>query len=299
MWDQLWFCLREAEDPKVVVTTTPKALAHVKTLVNRARTDASVVLTKGRTVDNRANLSEAALAELDARYAGTRIGRQEMDAELLEDVEGALWTMTQIEAQRYDHDVHLRARGYVYDPDVPQELPTPMELLLPEMRKVVIAVDPAVTNTEDSDETGIVGVGVVGTATDAHGFILADRSGKLSPQQWAQRAVDLYYELEADAIVAEVNNGGDLVHEAIRNVDPTVRYRAVHASRGKRVRAEPVSQLYEQGRVHHVGMFPELEDQMTTWTPDDKDSPDRMDALVWGVSDLMVRRVAGSRASAA
>ena len=151
---------------------------------------------------------------------------------------------------------------------------------------MVVAIDPAVTSSEVSDETGIV---VVGVGYDDRGYVLADHSGRYTATQWASLAVGLYRKHHADRIVAEVNNGGDLVEAALRTVDRSVSFRAVHASRGKAIRAEPVAALYEQGRVSHVGVLKELEDQMVTWSPiSDKASPDRLDALVWGLTNLMV-----------
>jgi predicted phage terminase large subunit-like protein len=150
----------------------------------------------------------------------------------------------------------------------------------------VVAIDPAVTNSEESDETGIV---VAGLGTDGHGYVLDDFSGRYSPDGWARKAILAYHQWGADRVVAEVNNGGDLVATVLRTVDPNVSYSAVHASRGKVTRAEPVAALYEQRRVHHVGTFAELEDQLCQWTPGDTKSPDRLDALVWAVTELMVQ----------
>lgn len=253
-WDQLQFGLRLGDMPRTVVTTTPKPTRLVKALAERT----DVHVTRGATFDNAANLSAAALAELRARYEGTRMGRQELYGELLDDVEGALWTHAMI-------DDHRRP--------------------MPELVRVVTAIDPAVTSGEDSDETGII---VAGIGTDGDGYVVADRSGKFTPDAWARRAVAAHDEHQGDRVVAEVNNGGDLVELTLRAVDPSVPYRKVTASRGKRLRAEPVAALYEQGRIHHVGVFDKLEEQMLTWTPESGDSPDRLDALVWALTDLML-----------
>ena len=253
-WDQLQFGLRLGDMPRTVVTTTPKPTRLVKALAERT----DVHVTRGATFDNAANLSAAALAELRARYEGTRMGRQELYGELLDDVEGALWTHAMI-------DDHRRP--------------------MPELVRVVTAIDPAVTSGEDSDETGII---VAGIGTDGDGYVVADRSGKFTPDAWARRAVAAHDEHQGDRVVAEVNNGGDLVELTLRAVDPTVPYRKVTASRGKRLRAEPVAALYEQGRIHHVGVLTALEEQMLTWTPESGDSPDRLDALVWALTDLML-----------
>ncbi len=257
-YDQLRFGLRIGHHPRVVVTTTPRPTAIIRNLID----DPLSVVTRGRTADNRANLSPGVVAELERRYGGTRLGRQELDGEVLTDTPGALWTYGSFEG----------ARGRVDK--------------APDLRRVVVAIDPAVTSSEVSDETGIV---VVGVGYDDRGYVLADHSGRYTATQWASLAVGLYRKHHADRIVAEVNNGGDLVEAALRTVDRSVSFRAVHASRGKAIRAEPVAALYEQGRVSHVGVLKELEDQMVTWSPiSDKASPDRLDALVWGLTNLMV-----------
>lgn len=155
-----------------------------------------------------------------------------------------------------------------------------------DLQRIVVAIDPAVTSGEDADFTGIV---VAGKGVDGHGYVLDDLTCRLSPDGWARRAVTAYHKWGADRIIAEVNNGGDLVERVIHTVDPKVAFTAVHASRGKRTRAEPVAALYEQGRVFHVGMFPDLEDQMCNYTPDGYDgSPDRVDALVYALTELML-----------
>lgn len=254
-WDMLQFGLRLGASPRAVVTTTPKPVKLVRTLV----ADPTTVITRGSTFDNARNLAPSQLERLRTLYEGTRLGRQELYGELLTDTPGALWTVGMIDDARVER--------------------------APAMQRVVVAIDPAVTSGEDSDSTGIVAAGV---GVDGHLYVLHDRTCRESPERWARRAVDLYDEVEGDRIVAEVNNGGDLVEAVLRTVDPSVPVRKVHASRGKRMRAEPVAALYEQGRVHHVGGLPELEDQMTTWTPDSADSPDRLDALVWALTDLAV-----------
>jgi phage terminase large subunit-like protein len=253
---QLSMATRMGIRPRMVVTTTPKPTVLVKDLASRP----SVHITRGRTWDNAANLSEAALEELRHTYEGTRLGRQELEGELLLDTPGALWT-----------DVMIG--------DARVEVP-------PDMDRIVVAIDPAVTSGEESDLTGIV---VVGKCRDQF-YVLEDSSGRHTPDGWARVAVGLADKYQADRVVAEVNNGGDLVERVMREVDRDIAYRAVRASRGKRVRAEPVAALYEQGRVHHVGYFPDLEAQLCDWTPDSPVSPDRMDALVWAVTDLMASK---------
>lgn len=256
-WSMLMMGLRLGDDPRCVVTTTPKPRTMLKDLMGSPHTH----LTRGATFDNLDNLAPQFRDQIIARYEGTRLGRQELHGEYLEDIEGALWQRQMIDAARIDHEG------------------------MPDLVRIVVAIDPAVTSGEDSDETGIV---VVGADANDHYYVLEDATCRLSPLGWAQRAVTAYRDWKADRIVAEVNNGGDLVEATIRQVDRNVPYRAVHASRGKRVRAEPVSALYEQGRVHHVGEHAELEDQMCNFVPDVSDgSPDRVDALVWGVTDLM------------
>lgn len=256
-WDNLQLGLRLGQHPRVMATTTPKPLRALRELI--AETDTHV--TRGSTYENVGNLAPSFRERILRKYEGTRLGRQELHAELLEDVEGALWTWAMIDDARV--------------PRVDRDT----------LERIVVAVDPAVTSNASSDETGIVAVGKRGE----HAFVLRDASMRGTPLEWATAAVELYHELGADALVAETNNGGDLVQTVIRQLDRTVRFRSVTASRGKQSRAEPVVALYEQQRVHHATVMPELEEQLTTWTVDAKTSPDRMDALVWGVSELLLR----------
>lgn len=264
-WDNLMLGLRLGIKPRVLVTGTPKPVRLVRELLDqRAR---GVVVTRGSTYANRENLAASFFEDIVAKYEGTRLGRQELNAELLDDTPGALWVRTMIDRDR-------RKAGEV-----------------PELVRVVVGVDPAVTSGDDADETGIV---VAGKGVDGHAYVLHDRSCRLSPDGWAKRAVAAYEETKAARIIAEVNNGGDLVEAVIRTVRTSdglpVSYRAVRASRGKRVRAEPIAALYEQGKVHHIGCFAELEDQMCNFTPETAESPDRLDALVWALTDLMGTR---------
>jgi phage terminase large subunit-like protein len=254
-WNQLQFGLRLGNAPKTLVTTTPKAMQLVRDLSKRD--DGSVHIVRGSTFDNAANLAASALRELKARYEGTRLGRQELMGELLEDVEGALWTGSMIEEARVDK--------------------------APELRRVVVAIDPSGGSASSNDEQGIV---VAGEGVNGEYYVLADRSVKLSPAGWARVAIDAYREFDADRIVAEKNFGGEMVESTIRQIEYNVPVRMVSASRGKAQRAEPIAALYEQGRVHHVGVFPQLEEQMATWTPTAGVSPDRMDALVWALTEL-------------
>lgn len=251
-WDQLQFGLRLGTHPQTIVTTTPRPVPLIKNLL--ARTDGSVHVVRGSTFDNAKNLAPSALAQLRSRYEGTRLGRQELFAEVLEDVEGALWT----------HDLILRCE-------------------VPELTRIVVAIDPAVTSGEHSDETGII---AVGKGIDGRAYVLADRSCRDTPSGWAHRAVALYNELGADRVVAEKNQGGDLIEQTIRTVAPTIPYKGITAKQGKRLRAEPIAALYEQGRVSHCGEFQKLEQQMLEWVPDSGTSPDRLDALVHAIQEL-------------
>jgi phage terminase large subunit-like protein len=253
-WANLQFGLRLGQAPRVVVTTTPKPIRIVKELLALE----STVVTRGSTYENRGNLADSFIQAVRDRYEGTRLGRQELYAELLEDAEGALWKRDELD----DHRVRLA----------------------PDLKRIVVAVDPAATSNEESNETGIV---VAGVAKDGQGYVLDDRTCRASPLKWAERAVSAYHAFRADRLVAETNQGGDMVRTTIATVDPKVAYKAVHATRGKLTRAEPVAALYEQGRVHHVGSFPDLEDQLCQWEPG-APSPDRLDALVWCLTELML-----------
>jgi len=252
-WDQYQFGLRLGQFPQTIVTTTPKPIKLIKDLIGRE----GVKVVRGSTFDNAANLAPSALAEFKLRYENTRLGRQELYGEILDNVEGALWTREMIEKARVD--------------------------TAPILIRIIIGLDPAVTANENSDETGIVAAGVT---SNNHYYVLKDKSLRASPDAWARQAVNLYHELKADRIVAETNNGGDMVILTLQQVDGTVSTKKVTATRGKQLRAEPISALYEQGRVHHVGYFPELENQMCEWTPLADGSPDRLDALVWALTEL-------------
>lgn len=256
-WDMLWMGLRLGASPQVMVTTTPRPMALLRALMARDNT----VVTRGATWANAHNLAGAFIEEMHERYSGTRLGRQELEGDILEDVEGALWTQALIEAAR------VKA--------VPKAL-----------IRIVVAVDPAVTAHERSDGCGIV---VAGCNDAGHAYVLADLTQQAaSPDSWATAALNAVAEYKADRLVAEVNQGGDLVEAVLRTKQANVPYKAVHASRGKWVRAEPVAALYEQGRVHHVGQFSALEDEMTRYVPGQSSSPDRMDALVWALTDLLL-----------
>lgn len=262
--DNAYMGLRLGKDPRALITTTPRPIKAFKALLAREGQD--VIVTRSSSYRNRENLAPQFFAQIVAKYEGTRLGRQEIEAELLTDVPGALWHLERIE--------ELRAKA----------APQPFE-------RVVVAIDPAVTFGPDSDETGIV---VVALGSNGEAYVLDDLSGRYPPSEWAQRAIQAYRMYSADRIIGEVNNGGALVEHTLRSVDAGIPFRAVHASRGKLTRAEPVSALYEQRRVHHVGVFGPLEDQMTSYDGSRSGaSPDRLDALCWGLTELMLGEPAG------
>jgi phage terminase large subunit-like protein len=263
IWDQFQFGLRLGEHPRALITTTPRPLPLIKRLMD----DVDTVVTRGATLDNQSNLAANTVKQLYERYGGTRLGRQELQGEVLSDIPGALWNRDIIDACRIK--------------EVPEDL-----------ERVYVAVDPAVTNTEDSDEHGIV---VVGLARDhegyARGYVLADGTCRGNPEEWARKAISLYRFWSADKIIAEKNQGGLMVESTLKAVDRSVPVELVTATRGKVVRAEPISALYEQGRIHHVGYFDKLEDQMCLFSIDfirsaSNGSPDRVDALVWGLTKI-------------
>lgn len=271
-WDMLQFALRLGAHPQQVITTTPRNVAVLK----RILANASTVVTHAATEANRAWLAESFLAEVQARYGGTRLGRQELEGVLLEDVEGALWTSAMLEGCRVD--------------------------AAPALDRVVVAVDPAVTAGAGSDECGIVVAGVVaaGEPRDWRAYVLEDATVRGSPVDWARAAIAAMRRHGAERLVAEVNQGGDLVESVIRQVDPLVPFRALRAGRGKGLRAEPVAALYEQGRVRHLraGNLGALEDQMCQMSLrgyEGQGSPDRVDALVWAMHELVLQPAANWR----
>ncbi|HZU01551.1 MAG TPA: terminase family protein [Ktedonobacteraceae bacterium] len=251
-FDQAMFGLRLGDNPQAVATTTPKVVPLIKRLLKLK----NVHVTVGTTYENEENLAPTFLQQVVGRYAGTRLGRQELYAEMLEDVEGALWNRALLDATRV--------------------------LKAPELLRVVVGVDPAVTSNEGSDETGIV---VAGEGIDHHAYVLADYTLKGSPLEWAQAVVTAYHLFQADRVIGEANNGGDLIEMNIRTVDPNISYKSVHAMRGKQLRAEPIVSLYEQHRAHHVGTLPYLEDEQCNWVQGEK-SPNRLDAAVWALTEL-------------
>ena len=260
-WDMLQFGLRLGAEPRAVVTTTPRPIPLLKRLL----ADPDTLVSRSRTEDNASNLSGAFLQAVRERYRDSLLGRQELDGELIEERADALWRRASIDAHR------VRSA--------------------PELERIVVAVDPPVSSGGNADECGII---VAGRDAEGRGYIIADRSVQgRQPLGWAQAAVAAYREHAADCLVAEVNQGGDLVESIIRQVDAGVPVKKVRATRGKWLRAEPVAALYAQGLVSHVGALPLLEDQMSTFGPDGRShghSPDRLDALVWAVTELMLSR---------
>lgn len=263
-WDMLQFALRLGDNPRQVVTTTPKNVGVLKAILKNP----STVITHAPTEANRAYLAASFLSEVQTRYAGTRLGQQELEGLLVEDVEGALWTTERIEDARVDK--------------------------LPVFSRIVVAVDPPVTSTKSSDTCGIVVVGAVteGPPQNWRAVVLEDASVQgVSADQWARTAIAAMQRHKADRLVAEVNQGGDLVESVLRTIDALVPYKRVTATRSKAIRAEPVAALYEQGRVAHVRGLMKLEEQMCQMTAGGfrgKGSPDRLDALVWALTDLII-----------
>ena len=254
-FDNLMMALRLGHNPKCIITTTPRPTKIIRSLAKRSDTK----LITGSTFENIDNLAESSIEMLRERYEGTRIGRQELYAEILEDVEGALFNYKNIEENRLI--------------EYPNDL-----------QRIVVAIDPAVTSNQNSDETGMI---VAGRDVNNHYYILHDASQISSPDEWVKKAISLYKQYECDRIVAEVNNGGDLIERLLRTQNQSIPYTSVRASRGKIVRAEPISALYEQNRVHHVGVFKDLEEQMCQFTGNAVQyHDDRVDALVWAITSL-------------
>lgn len=263
--DQLMFGLRLGKKPQAVYTTTPRATKFIKSLVAQSTTK----VTKGTTYENLENLAPVFRKQVIGRYEGTKLGRQELEAVILDDNERALW-------KREEMIEGLRVTK------------------APDLKRIVVGVDPSVNDGTEADNKELAECGIIvgGLGIDDHGYLLDDKSLMGSPMQWAREAITAYYSHKADRIIAEVNNGGKLVETIIRVIDKNVSYKDVHAARGKLTRAEPVSSLAEQGRLHHVGTFPEVEDQMCNWEPGNR-SPDRLDAYVWTFTELMVNSKQG------
>lgn len=265
-WDMLQFGLRIGAHPKQVMTTTPRPIPLIKKLLG----DPAVVVSRANTKANAVNLSPVFLDAIVRRYENTRLGRQELEAELLEDRPDALWQRAQIDMQRVKH--------------------------MPSCARIVVALDPPTTSKKNSDACGII---VAALDQEGRAYVLGDETlEQVKPLEWARRAVKTYYRMKADCLIAEVNQGGEMVESIIRQIDPLVPVRCVHATRGKWLRAEPIAALYEQGRVAHVGQFAELEDQMCDFGRDGLSggrSPDRLDALVWALTELLLNTTSAPR----
>lgn len=252
-WDQAQMGLRLGLHPQACVTTTPRPTDLVKSLARSTTTH----VTRGTTFENRANLAPIFLRRVTKLYEGTRLGRQELHAEILDDNPGAMWKRAQIDRDRIS------------------------PAAMPALSYIAVGVDPATTSNDDSDDTGIVVVGR-DLRDPPHFYVIDDRTIQGSPDEWASQVVMAFDSNVANIVIGETNQGGEMVEMVIRTKCSTIPYRGVHASRGKAIRAEPVSALYEQGRVHHVGSFSKMEDEMCQWDPiTSKRSPNRMDALVW------------------
>lgn len=271
-FSNLEFGLRLGDNPQAIVTSTPRPIPLLKSMLE----DEQVYVTRGSSYENISNLAPAYIRRVIRRYEGTRLGRQELHAEVLTDTPGALWTYEMVERNRVNE--------------------------IPDMRRIVVSVDPAVTAHEESNETGIV---VCGKGVNGLGYVMYDASGRYTADQWAMKVVQLYEQFDADRVIGEVNNGGDLVETVIRSKSRNVSYKEVRASKGKTTRAEPVSALYERNLVKHHGQFSVMEDQMTTYVPDQvptaaerkklkSTSPDRMDAMVWGMTELLLGKGGGA-----
>lgn len=293
VYDMVMFGLRIGENPQCMITTTPKPIELLVKLMKDAllctdlrvapadsellQRSISVVVSVGTSYENRANLAESWFSDIVSQYEGTRLGDQELMGVLLTDVPGALWSGETLERNR----IKLMRDNKVIT--VHEAISLKM---LPDFERIVVAVDPPATSKNTSAEAGIT-VGARGV--NKHGYLLADRSGRMKPEQWARAAVEAFHEFGADKIVAEANNGGEMVEHTIKTVDASVPVKLVHATRGKVVRAEPIAALDSQGKIHHVGTFGALESQMTTWTPDSGlASPDRYDSRVWLFTELML-----------
>lgn len=261
LWHQLQLCLRLGQNPRCLITTTPRPVPILRKLIDSS----DVQITKGSTFENEKNLAPAYITQIKKQFLNTTLGAQELYAEMLIEEAGALWNRDLI---RY------------------QDVPT-TDLNELKLERIVIAIDPATTHHQDSDETGII---VAGLDYDKKAYILEDLSGKYSPNDWGQRVAEAYWRYKADRVVAEINKGGDLVEQVVRSVDPTISYKSVRATRGKYTRAEPIAALYEQQRVVHSRPLTKLETQMCSFIPGlTSKSPDRLDAMVWAVTELLLQ----------
>lgn len=254
VWDNLMFGLRLGDNPQVIVTTTPRPIKTIKQIIS----DPSTIHTRGSTFDNYGNLAKSFIDTVIRKYEGTRLGRQELYAEMLDDNPNALWNRAMFDNNRISKP--------------------------PEMKRIVVSLDPAATSTEGSDEFGIL---VQGIDENNKGYVIEDSTMKGSPKEWGTQAITLYHKYQADIIIGERNNGGEMIEYTIKSIDPTVNYKSVWASKGKYTRAEPIAALYEQNKIKHIGNFAALEDECCEWVPGEK-SPNRLDAMVWGFTELML-----------
>ena len=257
-FDNLMLGLRLGSNPLCIVTSTPRPTRFLMDLEQRTdkQERACTVVTRGRTQDNYKNLSPVFISTIISKYEHTRLGRQELDGEFLSDNPEALWKRSDIDNNRVRQ--------------------------IPELTYMVIGVDPSATSKAGSDDTGII---AAGKSKDGHFYVLGDYTCHLTPQGWGEAVLTAYHKHEANMVIGETNQGGEMVQHTLKTIDPKIPFKAVHSSRGKSTRAEPVSALYEQGKVHHFGTFPELEDELCEWTPG-ADSPDRLDALVFALTEL-------------
>lgn len=280
-WDMLQFTLRLGKNPRILVTTTPKPVKLLRNILKPENIESGrVYKTSGSSYENADNINLEALSQ----YEGTRLGRQELYAEILDEAAGALWNRKMIDEAQVD----LPVEAIVHGPDgISIDYAASRKEFAKSLVKVVVSVDPAITANEESDMTGII---VAGVDISGNAYILEDATDQYMPEQWASKAVQLYNEYEADLIVAERNQGGEMVRSTLRTVDDSVPIKLVHASRGKFARAEPVSTLYERGKVKHLKYLESLEEQMVTWEPlGSIGSPDRLDAMVWAVTNLLLK----------
>ena len=280
-WDMLQFTLRLGKNPRILVTTTPKPVKLLRSIIKPENiASGRVYKTSGSSYENSDNIDLEALSQ----YEGTRLGRQELYAEILDEAAGALWNRKMIDDAQFD----LPEDCIVKDEDgITVNFDASRKEFAKKLIKVVVSVDPAITSNEESDLTGIM---VAGIDINGNAYILEDATDSYMPEQWAAKAISLYNEYEADLIVAERNQGGDMVRSTLRTVDDTAPIKMVHASRGKYARAEPVSSLYERGKVKHLKYLEDLEEQMVTWEPlGSIGSPDRLDAMVWAVTNLLLK----------
>jgi predicted phage terminase large subunit-like protein len=266
-FDNLLMGLRLGSNPLCIVTSTPRPTRFLMELERRTDRQGRpcTITTRGRTQDNFRNLSPVFISTIISKYEGTRLGRQELEGEFLDDNPEALWKRADIDQNR------VRS--------------------IPELSYVVVGVDPAATSKTGSDDTGII---VAGKDDNGHYYVLGDYTIHDTPQKWGNAVITAFHKHQANMIIGETNNGGEMVEHTLKTIDPKIPFKAVHASRGKATRAEPISALYEQGKVHHFGTFPELEDQLCEWVPGVEKSPDRLDALVWALTKLSEKTNTGN-----